>query len=131
MHAQLDCLSAEPLAVAERHGAVVRVAHSHNSDQDKDLKYPIKMLCKPFIARYATHLFACGERAGSWMFGHNDFTVIKNCIDVGSYAFDADVREAARGMLGIGRETLVVGTWAIQRGKEPRLHTRGLRRPVE
>lgn len=109
VHAQLDCLSAEPLAVAERHGAAVRVAHSHSSDQDKDLKYPIKMLCKPFIARYATHLFACGERAGSWMFGHNDFTVIKNCIDVGSYAFDADVREAARGMLGIGRETLVVG----------------------
>ena len=34
VHAQLDCLSAEPLAAAAKHGAVVRVAHSHNSRQD-------------------------------------------------------------------------------------------------
>ncbi len=109
VHAQLDCLSAEPLAAAARHGAVVRVAHSHSSSQDKDFKYPIKMACKPFIPRVATHLFACGERAGSWMFGRSEFTVIKNCIDVESYAFDAGVRDDARTMLDIERGTLVVG----------------------
>lgn len=78
--AQLDCLSAEPLAAAARHGAIVRVAHSHNSYQDRDLKYPLKMLCKPLIKRYATDLFACGEEAGRWMFNTDDFEVVRNCI---------------------------------------------------
>ena len=106
---QLDCMSAEPLAAAARHGAVVRVAHSHSSRQDKDLKYPLKMLCKPFIKRYATDLFACGEEAGRWMFGTDDFKVVRNCIDVDAYAFDPAVRTDVRRELGIAEGAPVMG----------------------
>lgn len=106
---QLDCMSAEPLSAAARHGAVVRVAHSHNSRQDKDLKYPLKMLCKPFIKRYATDLFACGEEAGRWMFGTDDFKTVRNCIDVDAYAFDSVVRSEVRHELGIFDAVPVVG----------------------
>lgn len=106
---QLDCMSAEPLAAAAKHGAAVRVAHSHSSRQDKDLKYPLKILCKPFIKRYATDLFACGEEAGRWMFGTDDFKVVRNCIDVNAYAFDPIVRLEVRQELGIAEGTLVVG----------------------
>lgn len=109
VHAQLDCLSAEPLAAAKKQGVGVRIAHSHNSRQDKDLKYPLKMLCKPFIKRYATDLFACGEAAGRWMFGTDDFTVIKNAIDVSKYAFDENARLATREVLGIKPDSLVIG----------------------
>lgn len=106
---QLDCMSAEPLAAAARHGAAVRVAHSHSSRQDRDLKYPLKMLCKPLIKRFATDLFACGEEAGRWMFGTDDFKVVRNCIDVGAYAFDPAARAEARRDLGIVDGALVVG----------------------
>lgn len=106
---QLDCMSAEPLAASAKHGAVVRVAHSHNSRQDRDLKYPIKMLCKLFIKRYATELFACGEEAGRWMFSTDDFEVVRNCIDVDAYAFDPAARADARSVLGIGHGVPVVG----------------------
>ena len=107
--AQLDCLSAEPLAAAARHGAIVRVAHSHNSYQARDLKYPLKMLCKPLIKRYATDLFACGEEAGRWMFNTDDFEVVRNCIDVDSYAYDPAVRTEVRRELGITDDAPVVG----------------------
>lgn len=106
---QLDCMSAEPLAAAARHGAVVRVAHSHNSRQDRDLKYPLKMLCKRSIKRYTTDLFACGEEAGRWMFGTGDFKVVRNCIDVDAYAFDPAVRAEARRELGLADGAPVVG----------------------
>lgn len=109
VHAQLDCLSAEPLAAAARHGVVVRVAHSHSSRQDRDLKYPLKMLFKPLISRYSTDLFACGEEAGKWMFGTNHFRVIRNCIDVDDYTFDSAVRSETRRELGIKDGVPVVG----------------------
>lgn len=107
--AELDCMSAEPLAAAARHGAVVRVAHSHSSRQDRDFKYPLKMICKSFIRFFATDLFACGEEAGKWMFGTNDFKVVKNCIDVDAYSYDPVVRRSVRQELGLVDDAPVVG----------------------
>lgn len=109
VHAQLDCMSAEPLAAAARHGAAVRIAHSHNSRQDRDLKYPLKLACKRLIKREATDLFACGVEAGRWMFGTDDFTVVRNAIDVGAYAFDPGRRERVRRGLGLSGGACVVG----------------------
>ena len=42
VHSHLDCMSAYPLKIAQKHGVKVRIAHSHNKSQDKNLKYPIK-----------------------------------------------------------------------------------------
>lgn len=109
VHAQLDCLSALPLAVAKRHGVPVRIAHSHSSRQDHDIKYPMKMICKRFIRREATDLFACGVDAGRWMFGTDEFKVVRNAIDVDAYAFNAERRERVRCELCIGEDVLVVG----------------------
>ena len=109
VHVQLDCLSAIPLAVAKCHGVPVRIAHSHNSRQDRDIKYPMKMLCKRFIRWEATDLFACGVEAGRWMFGTDDFTVVRNAIDVDEYAFDGIRRERTRRDLGVPEGTLVIG----------------------
>lgn len=109
VHIQLDCMSAMPLAVAKRHGVPVRIAHSHNSRQDRDIKYPMKMICKRFIRREATDLLACGIQAGQWMFGTNDFTVVRNAIDVDDYAFDEVRRERARSNLSVPEGSLVIG----------------------
>lgn len=109
VHAQLDCLSALPLAVAKRYGTPVRIAHSHNSRQDHDIKYPLKLICKKFIRYEATDLFACGVDAGKWMFGTDDFTVVRNAINVDSYTFNETCRERTRKSLGISSDTFVVG----------------------
>ena len=109
VHAQLDCMSAEPLVAAARHGAVVRVAHSHNSRQDRDLKYPLKLICKRRIAREATDLFACGDEAGRWMFGGAPFRIVRNAVDVAAHAYNPARREAVRTELGIAPVAPVVG----------------------
>lgn len=61
VHSHIDCMSALPLAAAKRHGVMVRIAHSHNSRQDRDFKYPLKLVCKRFIRREATNLLSLGD----------------------------------------------------------------------
>ena len=69
-----------------QHNVPVRIAHSHNANQDRNLKYPIKLWCRRSIPRCATHLFACGKDAGDWMFGGAPYQIINNAIDVTTYA---------------------------------------------
>ena len=109
VHSHLDCMSAIPLKAAKKHGVPVRVAHSHSSRQDRDLKYPLKLLFKHRISGQATQLFACGKKAGKWMFGTDDFRVLNNAIDAGRYCFDPKVRQEVRRELGIPADAPVVG----------------------
>lgn len=109
VHSHLDCMSAIPLKAARKHGVPVRIAHAHSSRQDRDLKYPLKLLFKRGIARQATQLFACGREAGKWMFGTDDFRVLNNAIDAERYRFDPKVRQEVRSELGIPADALVAG----------------------
>lgn len=109
VHSHLDCMSGIPLKAAKKHGVPVRIAHSHSSRQDFDLKYPLKLLFKRTIAKQATHLFACAEAAGHWMFGTDRFHVVNNAIDTMRYAFDPKVRASVRTELGISPDAIIVG----------------------
>lgn len=109
VHAHLDCLSALPLSAAKAAGIPVRIAHSHNSNQDKDLKLPLKLIWKKKIPSAATHLFACGEEAGKWMFGGAAFQVVRNGIDVNAFCYNETVRQECRRELGISDDTFVMG----------------------
>lgn len=109
VHVHQDCLSSVILKAAQHNGVPVRIAHSHNSSQDKDIKYPVKLFYKRFIPRYATQLFACGEDAGRWMFGGADFRILQNAIDVSAYQFHPEKRARVRSALRIPEENLVLG----------------------
>ena len=109
VHVQLDCLSAIPLIVAKRHGIELRIAHSHSSKQDYDFKYPIKLFTRHFIKTYATHLLACGEDAGKWMFCTNSFEIVPNAIDVDCYEYDPVTRTSLRKEFGIADDSIVIG----------------------
>ena len=109
VHSHLDCMSAIPLKAAKKHGVPVRIAHSHSSRQDRDLKYPLKLLFKRRISGQATQLFACGKEAGKWMFGTDDFRVLNNAIDAERYRFDPKVRQEVRRELAIPADAPVAG----------------------
>lgn len=109
VHCHLDCMAGIPLKAAKKHGVPVRIAHSHSSRQDLDIKYPLKLLFKRAIAKQATHLFACAEAAGRWMFGTDDVRVLNNAIDAARYTFDPQVRTEVRAELGIAPDTFVAG----------------------
>lgn len=109
VHVHQDCLSAVILKAAKKHGVPVRIAHSHNSSQDRNLKYLIKLYYKRQIPRYATALFACGKDAGDWMFGGTPYTIVNNAIDAAQYRYRQARANQARQALGIAEDAFVVG----------------------
>lgn len=109
IHVHQDCMSSVILKEAKRHGVPVRIAHSHSSSQDKNMKYYIKLWYKRFIPKYATDLFACGDEAGNWMFNGANFKVVNNAIDAKAYSFNESVRNEMRERLGITDDEIVIG----------------------
>lgn len=109
IHVHQDCLSSIVLKVAKKHGVKVRIAHSHSSSQDKDVKYPIKLIYRHFIPKYATHLMACSQMAGKWMFCGEKFEVLNNAIDAKKYVFDEEKRKQVRNKLKIQESELLIG----------------------
>lgn len=109
IHVHQDCLSSIILKVAKECGVEVRIAHSHSSCQDKNLKYPLKLFFRHFIPKYATHLLACGEVAGKWMFCGADFKILNNAIDTKKYIFSPAKRRQIRSQFGIKEDEFVIG----------------------
>ena len=107
VHVHQDCLSSVILKSAKKHGIPVRIAHSHNADQERNLKYPIKLWYMRDIPRYSTHLFACGRKAGDWMFKGAPYTVINNAIDPQVFAFDSGKRSEIREQLNIQNKFVI------------------------
>ena len=103
-----------------QHNVPVRVAHSHSANQDKNLKYPIKLWYKRGIPKYATNLFACGNGAGSWMFGGASYQIINNAIDVSAYTYDPTKRQEMRRQLGLENE-FTIGH--VGRFNQPKNHS--------
>ncbi len=104
VHVHQDCLSAVALECAKNAGVPVRIAHSHSSSQDKNLKYLIKLWYRRFIPRYATDLLACGREAGDWMFSGAAYQILNNAIDTQLYGFDPALRAQVRRDLGLGED---------------------------
>lgn len=121
IHVHQDCLSSVILKVAERNGIPVRIAHSHSSSQDKNLKYIIKLWYRRSISRYATQLLACGKKAGDWMFCGHPYQILNNAIDAKKYAFNPEVRHAVRDQLNIPEDTILIGH--VGRFCAPKNHT--------
>ena len=109
VHVHQDCLSGVILKVAKECGVSVRIAHSHISSQTKNLKYIIKLFYKKYIPKYATHLLACGQKAGEWMFSGTKFDVLSNAIDASKYTFSHKKRNEMREKLHIDNNKFVIG----------------------
>lgn len=104
VHVHQDCLSSVILKAARNHGVPVRIAHSHNANQDRNLKYPIKLWYRRDIPRYATNLFSCGKDAGDWMFRGAKYQIINNAIDSAAYTCELERRTEIRKQLGLSEE---------------------------
>ncbi|WP_105207306.1 glycosyltransferase [Streptococcus suis] len=81
-----------------------RIVHSHNTSTDhifihKLLKFPFKTL--------TTNRIACGNDAGKWLFGSQDFTVIRNGVRLENYEFDITIRDSIRTKLNISNKVVL------------------------
>ncbi|MDD6071196.1 MAG: glycosyltransferase family 1 protein [Clostridiales bacterium] len=89
-------------------GAVMCIAHSHNSNaSSKTIKF-LHYVFRPLLNVSAEYKYACGIEAGKWLYGKSRFRVIKNGIDVGKFALNPQIRCQMRQQLGI-RDAIVIG----------------------
>lgn len=109
VHSHLDCMSGTPLKEAKKYHVPYRIAHAHNSNQTKDIKYPLKLISKRNIGKNANYLFACGDQAGKWMFNSDNFKVLNNAIDAKAYSFNSLSRDSIRKEFHILNDSFVVG----------------------
>ena len=120
VHVHQDCLSSVALQCAKECGILVRIAHSHNNAQDKNLKYLIKLYYMKKIPNYATDLFACSEAAGKWMFGEKAFQVVHNAIDIEKYKYSPAIAQKVRKQFNIENKIVIghVGRFNPQKNHE-------------
>ncbi len=109
VHVHQDCLSSVALQCAKECGVPIRIAHSHNSNQDKNLKYLVKLYYRRQIPKYATYLFACGIEAGKWMYQGKPFHILKNAIDVSKYQYNEETAKTVRCEFDIEENELLIG----------------------
>ena len=108
MHSHIDPMSYLPLKAGKKANVPIRIAHSHNTSVDKDMKYLLKMYYRERITSVATDYLACGQEAGEFLFKGKPFQVIPNAIEKEPFLFNEDVRAKKRRELGLTDE-LVIG----------------------
>ena len=110
-----DIVSLDMLRFAKYAGVPIRIIHSHSTGKQQDIEKRQSMLHqlseqinRRTLDRYATHLLACSEEAGRWMFGGRSFTVIRNGIDAEGFRYREETGKAIREKYRLG-ENLLVG----------------------
>lgn len=115
VHAHLSTMSPFPLFAAWRAGVPVRICHNHSTAcRSEGIRTLLKYILRPFGPLFATHLFACGETAGRWMYGNRRFAqgevvVLPNAIETESFVFDPAARTRLREAFHIPKDVFVLG----------------------
>ena len=112
VHSHIDEQSAYILKYAKKNGVPVRIAHSHNSNRCGGIKGMIKAFCKANINGVCTDRFACGEKAGRYLFGDEAFdkgfvTILKNGIDCDRFRYSEEKRNEIRERFGFTDEIVL------------------------
>jgi len=117
VHSHIDAMSYLPLLAAKKAGVPVRISHSHNTGLDKDLKYALKQYFRYRLPSAANCFWACGEKAGEFLFRGIPFTVIPNAIDPEKFCYRPEIRKAKREELGLENRFTVghVGRFSNQK----------------
>ncbi len=113
VYSHMNTLSIFPLFAAWRAGVPIRVSHNHNTAGKGETKRNImKYALRPFAKIFPTHLCACSEYAGRWLFGDRTFNAGKvrvwnNAIDTARFAYSESVRQDTRKALNLSDKFIV------------------------
>ncbi|MGN1443037.1 MAG: glycosyltransferase family 1 protein [Acutalibacteraceae bacterium] len=112
VHSHINTLSVFVLQAAKKNGVPLRIAHSHTAETEKGKKKVLKDFFRSNINRVCTDRFACGEKAGRYMFGDQYFdkglvTVVNNGIDCERFRFNQAKRLKIREKYGFGDEVVI------------------------
>lgn len=116
VHTHMDAMGMTVLKEAKKCNIPIRIAHSHNTQHltNNPIKLKINEYARNNINKYATHMFACSELAGRWLFGDEAFEsrkveIVKNAIDIEKFIFNEEKRNSIRKELAILNDEIVIG----------------------
>lgn len=97
------------LEACRQAGVKRRIIHSHNTYGPNVLFHKI---CRMICRFYSFKKFACGIKAGEWLFGcravrKGDVTVIKNGIIAENFRFDSDCAQSFKDEMGLTNKTII------------------------
>ncbi|RYC51431.1 glycosyltransferase family 1 protein [Flagellimonas olearia] len=124
VHSHLNALSSIIFRVAKKKGIKTRIAHSHlavepfvflkvfkpNTDIKATIKDSTQSLIRRRVRHLATHYFACGEKAGDWLFGKSNrdkVEIINNAVNAKDFLYNPEIRKKVQNELGLeGRKII-------------------------
>ena len=112
VHSHMDKFSGLVMREAKKAGIPVRIAHSHNTQNEGGLAFQVvKDYYGKMVLPNATHLFACSKAAADWMFGTEAARahIVLNGIDPERFAVNEVARASVREEFGLSDECLVFG----------------------
>lgn len=123
IHSNLEERSYFALKEAKKLGVPVRISHSHNRPLGINLKLIVRYYFRFMLKFYNTHMFACGEEAGEWLYGKKNrdrVIVMKNAIDAQQYRYNEQIQNEVRKELGIEGKKVIghVGRFFPQKNHE-------------
>lgn len=108
VHGHMYTLGFFYLGVAKLNHIPIRIAHSHENSSEKNIKWIFKKIMAKTFPVNATHLFACSNEAGNYLFGKRAFNVWNNAIDAKKFVASLEVRQQIRDELQL-EDKFVVG----------------------
>jgi glycosyltransferase involved in cell wall biosynthesis len=124
VHSHLNALSSIILEIAKQKNISVRIAHSHlavestvfqkifkrNTDIKATIKDTVQSLIRQKVRKVATHYFACGEKAGDWLYGKKNkqnITVINNAINASLFTYDIEKSKKIKASLNLAGKKII------------------------
>lgn len=125
VHSNMNSLSVFPLMAAKTAGIPIRIAHSHSTANNREIKRTIiKNTLRPLSRIYPTHLAACGPHAAKWLFGEKAVLqgrvhYINNAIELQKFQFSSQKRLELRHSIGLEEEFVVgqIGRFTSQKNQ--------------
>lgn len=122
VHAHADAGNSTILSIAKKCNIPIRISHCHNTNYTNKslLKRFLNDRLKKRIPRYATHLWACSEKAGEWLYGNHSFEVIPNAIDVQKFTYSPQLSKDLRKELNLENKFVIghVGRFDYQKNHD-------------
>ena len=112
-----SCTLVLEMYAAKKGGAKVRISHSHNTTCKHIILHKV---LRRFFDKSYTHAFACGQKAGKWLYNKKPFEVIRNGININKYKYDEKIRIEYRNKYDFNGKKVIghVGRFSYQKNHE-------------
>lgn len=108
----MDFSCFERITYAKKYSQAKIIIHSHNGGFGKNVSLKTRLLHKlgKIKIRNIPYMkVACGQAAGTFMFGEELFTIFNNGIDIDKFKYNQKNRQEIRKELNIKEDTTVIG----------------------